>query len=84
MNTHAGVIASKHKTGSGEFYKRSETFIELFEESSRDEGYSEGSLTDVARAYRAFLNCIKDEVPRVDAAVVSDLTMLFSLPCYGE
>jgi hypothetical protein len=72
LNTHAGVIASQHKTGSDEFYKRFAEFIELFEVSGRDEGYLEGSLTDVTRAYWAFLNCIKDEVARVDAAVVSD------------
>ena len=84
LNTHTGVIASKHETSSYEFYKRFETFIELFEESGRDEGYWEESLTDVARVYWAFLNCIKDEVTRVDAAMISDLTMLSSLPCYGE
>ena len=65
LNTHAGIIASKHKTGSDEFYKRFAKFIELFEESDRDEGYLEGNFTDVTRAYWAFLNCIKDEVTRV-------------------
>jgi hypothetical protein len=71
MNTHAGVIASKHKTGSDEFYARFAKFIKLFVESDLDECYLEGSSTDVTRAYWAFLNCIKDEVTRVDAAVVS-------------
>jgi len=33
----AGVIASKHKIGSVECYKRIVKFIELFEESGRDE-----------------------------------------------
>ena len=72
LNTHVVVIASKHKTSSDEFFKRFAKFIELFDESDRDEGYLEGNSTDVTRAYWGFLNCIKDEVVRVDAAVVSD------------
>ncbi|KAF8246111.1 hypothetical protein K440DRAFT_500655, partial [Wilcoxina mikolae CBS 423.85] len=55
LNTHAAVIASKHKTGSDEFYKRFAKFVELFEKSDYDEGYLEGNLTDVTRAYWSFL-----------------------------
>jgi len=72
LNTHAGITASKHKTGSVEFYKRFANFIQLFEESGRYQGYLEGKPTDVTRAYWAFLDCTKVEVARVDAAEVSN------------
>jgi len=72
LNTHAGVVASKHKTGSDEFYKQFAKFIELFEESDYDEGYLERNLTDVTQAYWSFPNCIEDEVTRVDAIEASD------------
>lgn len=67
LNAHAGVIASKHRTSSNEFYKRFAKFVELFERSDYDEGYLEGNPTDVAQAYWSFLNCIKNEAARLDA-----------------
>ncbi|KAA8892897.1 hypothetical protein FN846DRAFT_788650 [Sphaerosporella brunnea] len=74
MNTHAAVIASNHKTGSDKFYTLFAEFVKLFKESGDglEEGYLDGNPTDVTRAYWAFVNCIKDEVTRVDAVEVSD------------
>lgn len=72
LNTHAGVVASKHKTGSDESYKRFAKFVGLFEQSNYDEGYLEGNLTNLTQAYLSFLNCIEDEVTRVDALEASD------------
>jgi hypothetical protein len=69
LNTHAGVVASKHNTGSDKFYRLSTEFVKAFEKSGEgyEEGYLDGNPTDVTRAYWAFLNCIKDEVTRADA-----------------
>ncbi|KAA8893635.1 hypothetical protein FN846DRAFT_923541 [Sphaerosporella brunnea] len=74
LNTHAGVVASKHKTGSDKFYKLFAEFVNLFKESGEgyEEGYLNGNPTDVTHAYWAFVNCIKDEVTRVEAAEASD------------
>ncbi|KAA8902718.1 hypothetical protein FN846DRAFT_1022449 [Sphaerosporella brunnea] len=75
LNTHAGVIASKHKTGSDKFYTLFAEFVKLFRESGDDgfeEGYLDGYPTDVTRAYWAFLNCIDSEVTWVEAAEASD------------
>jgi len=58
LNRHA---ASNHEVGGDEFYKRFAKFVELFKESDYDDGYLEGNLTDVTRAYWSFLNCIIDE-----------------------
>ncbi|KAA8895182.1 hypothetical protein FN846DRAFT_912061 [Sphaerosporella brunnea] len=71
MNTHAAVIASKQKTGSDNFYTLFAEFVKLFKQSGEgyEEGYLDGDPTDVTRAYWAFVNCIKDEVTRVDAEV---------------
>ena len=70
LNTHAGIAASKYKTGSVKFYALFKEFVKLFEESGErfDVGYLDGNATDVTRAYWAFLNCIKDEVTRADVA----------------
>ena len=70
LNTHAGIAASKYKTGSVKFYALFKEFVKLFEESgaSFDADYLDGNVTDVTRAYWAFLNCIKDEVTRADVA----------------
>ncbi|KAA8893538.1 hypothetical protein FN846DRAFT_751931, partial [Sphaerosporella brunnea] len=56
LNTHAGVIASKHKTGSDKFYTLFAEFVKLFKESGDglEEGYLDGYPTDVTRAYWAF------------------------------
>ncbi|KAF8246400.1 hypothetical protein K440DRAFT_662155 [Wilcoxina mikolae CBS 423.85] len=67
LNIHAGVISSSYKTGSNEFYARFNRFVEVFRESELDDSYLDGGSTDVTRAYWAFLNCIPDEVTRVDA-----------------
>ncbi|RPB02828.1 hypothetical protein L873DRAFT_369145 [Choiromyces venosus 120613-1] len=72
LNLHAGVIASKHKIGSDEFYARFSEFMKLFEEYDYDEGYLEGNATDLTRAYWSFQNCIRTEVKRVDAGEASD------------
>ncbi|RPA90132.1 hypothetical protein L873DRAFT_1783206 [Choiromyces venosus 120613-1] len=72
LNTHAGIIASKHKIGTDEFYARFSGFIRLLEEFGYDDGYLGGNATDVTRAYWSFLNCIKDEVKRVNAIEASD------------
>ena len=69
MNYHAGVIACKRKTGSNEFYKQFAKFVELFEEPDYDKGPQRG-WTVVTQAYWSFLNCIKDEVRRVDAHTI--------------
>ncbi|KAA8908829.1 hypothetical protein FN846DRAFT_944352 [Sphaerosporella brunnea] len=68
LNTHAGVVASEYKTGSDKFYKLFAEFVNLFKESGEgyEEGYLNGNPTDVTHAYWAFVNCIKDEVTRVD------------------
>jgi len=49
--------------------------VKLFKQSGEgyEEGYLDGRPTDVTRAYWAFLNCIKDEVIRVDAVVSRSL-----------
>lgn len=76
---HAKIAASNHQTGSDEFYTRFAKFVQLLEESDYDESYLEGgNLTDVTQAYRAFLECIKDEVKRVDAVDVRDKSNPFS------
>ncbi|RPB02827.1 hypothetical protein L873DRAFT_1787494 [Choiromyces venosus 120613-1] len=72
LNFHAGVIASKDKIGSDEFYARFSEFMKLFEEFDYDDGYLEGHATDLTRAYWSFLNCIKNEVKWVDAVEASD------------
>ncbi|KAA8893516.1 hypothetical protein FN846DRAFT_1025664 [Sphaerosporella brunnea] len=74
LNTHAGVVASKHKTGSDKFYKLFAEFVNLFKESGEgyEQGYLDGNPTDVTHAYWAFVNCINDEVTRVEAAEASD------------
>jgi hypothetical protein len=66
LNTHAGVIASKYKIGSDEFYTRFAEFVKLFKESDYDDSYLDGNPTGVTRAYWGFLNCIRDEVTRVE------------------
>ncbi|KAL7274530.1 hypothetical protein RUND412_002575 [Rhizina undulata] len=72
MNTHAGVTASKDRVGSNMFYMLFADFVKLFKELGEGykEGYLDGNPTDMTRAYWAFLNCIKDEVTRVEAARV--------------
>jgi hypothetical protein len=72
LNKHAKIIASKHETGSDVFCTRFGEFIQRFEESDYDEGYLGGDPTDVTRAYWAFLNCIRDEVTRVEAEETND------------
>lgn len=74
MNVHAGVISSKHKIASENFYTLFAEFVHLFKESGEgyDEGYLDGKPTDVTRAYWAFMNCIKSEVTRVDVAEATD------------
>lgn len=74
MKVHAGVISSKHKIGSEKFYTLLSEFVNLFKESGEgyDEGYLDGKPTDVTRAYRAFMNCIKSEATRVDVSEVTD------------
>jgi hypothetical protein len=67
LNRHAKITASKHEVGSDKFCSLFAVFVELFEKSEYDEGYLDGNATDVTRAYWAFLNCIKDEVTRVEA-----------------
>lgn len=82
LNMHAKIAASNDQTGSDEFYTRFTKFIQLLEESDYDEAYlEEGNLTDVTRAYRAFIECIKDEVRRVDAVEVRDQPNVFA---FGE
>ncbi|RPB02832.1 hypothetical protein L873DRAFT_1732661 [Choiromyces venosus 120613-1] len=72
LNLHAGVIASKHKTGSDEFYARFSEFVKLLKESNYKKGYLEGNATDMTRAYWSFLNCIRNGVKRADAVGASD------------
>ncbi|RPA90133.1 hypothetical protein L873DRAFT_1783210 [Choiromyces venosus 120613-1] len=74
LNTHTGIAASKHKTGSDKFYTLFAEFVRAFEESGEgyEVGYLDGNPTEVTRAYWAFLNCIKDEVARVDVVEASD------------
>jgi hypothetical protein len=70
LNTHVGVIASQYKTGSDRFYALLSEFVKLFEETG--EGYEEGYLDEnvtnnVARAYWAFVSCVKTDVTRIEA-----------------
>jgi len=65
LNRHAQIAASKHEAGSDKFYKLFAEFVRLFIASEYDPGYLVGNVTDVTRAYWAFLNCIKDEVTPV-------------------
>ncbi|KAF8466208.1 hypothetical protein BDZ91DRAFT_816757, partial [Kalaharituber pfeilii] len=67
LNTHAGVIASKHETGSDSFYTLFAEFVRLFDESDYDDAFLDGNANGVTRAYWDFLNCIKSEVTRVEA-----------------
>ena len=65
LNRHAKIAASKHEAGSDKFYTLFAEFVRLFVASDFDQGYLDGNVTDVTRAYWAFLHCIKDEVTRV-------------------
>ena len=64
LNRHAQIAASKHEAGSDKFYTLFAEFVRLLA-SDCDQGYLDGNVTDVTRAYWAFLNCIKDEVTPV-------------------
>ncbi|KAF8462298.1 hypothetical protein BDZ91DRAFT_734939 [Kalaharituber pfeilii] len=77
LNAHAGVIASKHKTGSDRFCTLFAKFVRRFKESDCDEGYLDGNAKDVTRAYRAFLNCIKSEFTSVEAVATNNETIFF-------
>ena len=66
LNTHATVIASKHKVGSNEFCTCFREFVTLFTKSGYDEGYlKEGNWTDVTSAYWAFVKCTETEVTMI-------------------
>jgi len=68
LNLHARVLASYKQTGSPRFYSLFNDFIRLFTESGVgcDERYLDGSPTEVADAYRAFIKCIETEVTWVE------------------
>jgi flagellar biosynthesis/type III secretory pathway protein FliH len=68
LNKHATIAASKYEVATEEFYNRFKTFVKLFRKSGYDEGYLEGDETDVTRAYWSFIDCIKTEVTRINAA----------------
>jgi len=72
LNTHAEVIASKHKRGTAEFYEKFAKFIKLLDESDDPSGYLDGDTTDLSQAYWSFVSCVKDQVTRVEAADAND------------
>ncbi|PWW76387.1 hypothetical protein C7212DRAFT_186523 [Tuber magnatum] len=70
LNTHAGVLASKHKIGSDKFYGLFAEFVKQFTGSGGgyETSYLTGIPTDVTRAYYEFIRSLDMEVMAVEAS----------------
>ena len=62
LNTHGDVLGSRYKTGSKLFESLFNKFIQALKQSEFNESDLEVKSTDLARAYSAFMDCLKNEV----------------------